>query len=259
MSLKPTDQPPYFQQLQQQFAQHIRDPQNSAYAPQDALPIESRRLGVYQQLFFNNIDSFFSQIFPVSQQILGESRWHELIREYMVKHKARTPLFHRLGEEFLDFLQTEFTPQESDPKFLLELAHYEWVELALSVSSDEGFSPLTEPQSQLDLDQAYQLSAVAWPLAYEWPVHQLSDRFRPADKPDQVTTLLVYRGADDRIDFMALTPLLYQWLITIDEAESARSSFEQLALTHGLPSESVVAFGQEVLMQLHNLNIVRGR
>ncbi|VAW49801.1 FIG005107: hypothetical protein, partial [hydrothermal vent metagenome] len=130
---------PYFQRLQQQFAAHIRDPQNTAYAPEGELPIESRRLIAYQELFFNNIKSFFSQIFPVCAEILGEERWLDILREYLVKHDAHTPLFHELGQEFLLFLDSEFVPKENDPAFLLELAHYEWVELALSVSTEVHF------------------------------------------------------------------------------------------------------------------------
>jgi len=130
---------PYFQQLQVQFLAHIRNPEEVPYQPDNERPIEPRRLKAYDELFFNNLQDFFSQLFPVCKQILGDSRWNEVVREYLVKHNAKTPLFHQLGEEFLLFLESEFSQLESDPKFLLELAHYEWVELALSVSEKSAW------------------------------------------------------------------------------------------------------------------------
>jgi len=82
-------------------------------------------------LFFNNLRGFFSNIFPVLTSIMGNERWLELIREYLQKHDSKTPLFHELGQEFLDFLQNEYESLANDPPFILELAHYEWVELAV--------------------------------------------------------------------------------------------------------------------------------
>ena len=266
----------YFQQLQSQFAGHIRDPENTVYAPEGQQPIEPRRLLAYQELFFNNIDSFFSKMCPICVEVLGRERWLQILREYMIKHQSQTPLFHELGEEFLTFLQAEFEPLESDPPFLLELAHYEWVELALSVSTDEGFEESSEVQSSdvetshvIDLDLQYQLSPVAWPLAYEWPVHQISKDFQPTHKPEDVTTLLVYRHLDSNhssaaqgplseqslevIDFMTITPLLYQWLNVLETAGSAREAFAQVADPYQLTPELL----EDVLQDLLDLNILK--
>ena len=75
MSSKAIKKRPYFQELQQQLADYIRNPEQVTYAPVDEKPIEARRLTTYQQLFFNNIEGFFTQIFPVCADILGQERW----------------------------------------------------------------------------------------------------------------------------------------------------------------------------------------
>ncbi len=264
MSSKAIKKRPYFQELQQQLADYIRNPEQVTYAPVDEKPIEARRLTTYQQLFFNNIEGFFTQIFPVCADILGQERWLEIIREYMLKHRSRTPLFHELGEEFLAFFEAEFTPLASDPEFLLELAHYEWVELALSVSTEVGFDAADTKQidlSKVDLNAAYELSPVAWPLAYEWPVHKLSKAFQPTKKPTQTTTLLVYRhehaSGDEVIDFMVLTPLLYQWLMILETSDSAQSAFDTVAKPYNLTSEQKQGFALQTLQELVGLNILR--
>lgn len=252
---------PYFQQLQLQFTAHIRNPQKYDYQPETEKPIEARRLKIYEELFFNNLQDFFSQLFPVCNEILGESRWLLLVREYIAKHKAQTPLFHELGEEFLDFLQTEYSPLESDPDFLLELAHYEWVELALGVSEEQGFEK--DNQSEIDLNLEYQISPLAWLLAYEWPVHQLSKDNQPKLIPNQATTLLVYSESaeQERIDFIALTPLLYQWLLSFKPGVSAYDSLlaisEPLLAGEQIKLEEVLGFAHKTLQDLQSLGIVK--
>lgn len=113
--------------LQRRFAARIRD-------PQQALPpgIATERMAIYEELFFNNLDGFISSGFPVLRQLFDEPRWHRLVRAFMREHRCRTPYFSQLGEEFIGWLQDGYRAEEGDPPFLLELAHYEWVELALS-------------------------------------------------------------------------------------------------------------------------------
>lgn len=261
----------YFQQLQMQFAQHIRNPQ-LPYAPKQEVAIEPRRLNAYQELFFNNINGFFSNLFPVCKQILGETRWMDLMREYLMKHQARTPLFHEMGEEFIIFLNEEYEPLETDPEFLLELAHYEWMELAVAVSPDEGFGfsvngePITpvEPIDANALDFIYELSPVAWPLAYQWPVHLLSVDNQPTEPGNEngaITTLMVYRNVDDSVGFMELTPLLFQWLLALEEGaetqQTAGEALHELTAELGYDANELQAFALQSLKQLLDLYLIR--
>ncbi|MBN2865144.1 MAG: putative DNA-binding domain-containing protein [Thiotrichales bacterium] len=262
---------PYFQQLQMQFAQHIRNPQ-IPYAPEQEASIEPRRLNAYKELFFNNVNGFFSNLFPVCKQILGEARWTDLIREYLIKHHARTPLFHEMGEEFIIFLNEEYEPLETDPEFLLELAHYEWMELAVAVSPEEGFAfsetgepvAATQPITADALDAIYELSPVAWPLAYQWPVHLLSVDNQPTEPGNEngaITTLMVYRNPDDSVGFMELTPLLFQWLLAIEEGaetqQTAAEALHELTADLGYDAQELEAFALQSLQQLLDLYLIR--
>ena len=100
--MKSTLTPMSFQQLQYAFSRRIRDPEN---AP--ALPgIEPRRMKVYEDLFFNNLSSLLAGTFPVLHAILGRVRWNALIRDFMQRHRAHTPLFPEVPQELLKFLET---------------------------------------------------------------------------------------------------------------------------------------------------------
>lgn len=51
---------PRFKQLQAQFAGHIRDPQVPVIDG-----IEDRRMQIYRDLFFNNVEGFTASAFPL--------------------------------------------------------------------------------------------------------------------------------------------------------------------------------------------------
>ena len=127
---------PDFRSVQLDFAAHIRNPEVNP-RPSD---VEARRMKVYVDLFFNNIRSFIDGTFPVCASVLGESRWLDLIRGFVEVHASETPYFLQISEEFLTYLHDRGL--RDLPPFLLELAHYEWVELALDVAQES-----VEPQS----------------------------------------------------------------------------------------------------------------
>ena len=78
-----------FQTIQQQFTQHMRDPDSNP-GPSN---IESRRLKIYSDLLYNNVESFLSNSFPVLREMFEDENWHEMVRDYFKNHTARTPLF----------------------------------------------------------------------------------------------------------------------------------------------------------------------
>ena len=54
-----------FQEAQRHFAAHIRNPDLNS-APSG---IEDRRMSIYRELFYNNVESFISNGFPVLRSI----------------------------------------------------------------------------------------------------------------------------------------------------------------------------------------------
>lgn len=183
--------------LQRRFAAHLRDPDN--VPPPEG--IEPRRLDVYRELFFNNVASLLGGTFPVGRDILGEAAWRGLVRRFYATHRAHTPYFLELPSEFLQWLQAGGAADPALPPFLAELAHYEWVELALSVSEAEPDPASVDPAGDL-LAGCPVASPLAWPLAYRWPVHRLSPAFQPATPGDRPTFLVVYRDAAGGVRFL---------------------------------------------------------
>jgi hypothetical protein len=196
-----------FQTRQQAFAAHIRDPLNVP-VPEG---IEDRRMAIYRDLMFNNLNGFLAGAFPVCHRLMGESRWQVLVRQFMADHRCETPYFLEISQEFLSFLMAR-ADQFIDRPYWIELAHYEWVELAL----DTLDASLPEADRQGDLLAGVPVvSPLAWNLRYSFPVHRIGAEYQPTE-PEPVC-LVVCRGRDDRVQFSHISLLSSQLLALLQE------------------------------------------
>lgn len=250
-------EPPEFQQKQYAFAAHIRDPR---HVPAPA-GIEDRRMSIYRELFFNNISSLLSNMFPVLKKLHSAEQWHHLVRQFMKTHRAETPYFLQLPEEFLEFLQNEYALRDDDFPFLLELAHYEYVELALSISEAENDLTNVDPDGDL-LESVPVKSELAWVYAYQYPVHRITSDYLPDLPAEQPVYLAVYRRSNDKVGFLELNPITARLLDAI-ATNAARVSGEQLlralAKQTNYPDiEALIRHGHAALEEMRQLEILTG-
>lgn len=247
---------PAFQKLQFEFAGHIRDPQNVAPPP----GIEDRRMAIYRELFYNNVESLLATSFPVLRKISDDKRWHALIRDYFATHRASTPYFLEIGQEFLRYLQDERGSQPQDFPFLLELAHYEWVELAVSVLEVGAAPAELQPDGDL-LDGIPLANPAAWSLAYNFDVHRIGVTYQPTAPPAAPTCLVVYRKSDFDMGFLEINPVTARLieLIKRDEHVTGRALLTQIAheLQHPDPA-AVIDGGAQTLQDLREHSIILG-
>jgi hypothetical protein len=250
---------PEFQRVQFGFARHIRDPARNP-APSDVAPA---RMALYRELFFNNIETCLGNGFPVLKSILAGDRWRELVQDFYARHRSKTPFFAEIPEEFLDYLQNERDERPDDPPFLRELAHYEWVELALAIDEAEG--PAEVPEAGTDpLAWTVFLSELAWPLAYGFPVHRIGPRFQPDRPPAEPTCLVVYRNREDAVKFVEINPVTYRLLERLRETGPCPASGSLLRIAEELrhpDPPSILVHGAEMLRGLVEreiIGVVRG-
>lgn len=218
------------------MARYLRDPATQ----QPPAGVERRRLQVYETLIYNNIEGFISGGFPVLRRLYADAAWHRLVRAFIDGHRCHTPYFLEISQEFVRFLLERPCPHPDDPPFIAELAHYEWVELALTVAEDDippeaGGDPMRSPLT---------LSPLAWPLAYAYPVHQIGVDFRPTEPGDPVY-LVVYRDRADTVQFMALNAATARLLELVRERgpEPGAALLHALAAELSLPEDTVSDFG----------------
>jgi len=234
---------PSFIDTQYQFAAFLRDPENQTM-PHN---IEPRRMAIYQELFYNNIEGFISNGFPVLRQIFSDEDWHSMIRDFMIKHHCKTPLFHEIGREFIAYLEHE-RDNANDPIFIQELAHYEWVELALSVLDNVEAEPSKLNSNQNNLDIHFKTSSLAWPLVYNYPVHKIGPDFQPYEASKSPVHLLVYRNKQDNITFLELNPVSARLLNLFNEGLTGQMAAEQIANELQHPNPHIVIDGARALI-----------
>ena len=248
---------PLFKQKQYEFAAHIRDPESNP-KPVD---VEARRMKIYNELFFNNVEDFIANTYPVLREITSDEDWLEMTRDYFNNHLSHTPLFPEMPREFLKYLETERN-NPNDPVFINELAHYEWVELALMTSDLDEDIDWTQIDSDGDLlNNQPVISPLAWPLNYQYPVQQISADFLPDKPSEQPVYLLVYRDKNDKVHFMEMNPVtaMLVQLINEDNDLTTRQMLELIAeqLKHPDP-EVVIQGGHQIMQDLKNRNVILG-
>lgn len=242
-----------FQQTQYEFAAHLRDPQGSG-APAD---IEDRRMKIYRELIYNNIESFLSSGFPVLHSLISDDHWHAMVRDFIRRHQSHTPYFLEISQEFLRYLQEEYQPGDASPGFMLELAHYEWVELALDVAEQDIVAAPT-PDNVDVLDSLLQVSPLAWPLSYQYPVHRLGPQYQPEVPPEEPTFLVVYRNRAHQVKFLEANAVTVRLLQLLEEQRlTGDEVLQQLAeeLGHQNPA-AMKASGEALLNRLLTLDIL---
>jgi hypothetical protein len=183
-----------------------------------------------------------------------------MIRDFMVRHRCQTPYFLEISQEFIRYLQQVRQPQARDPEYMLELAHYEWVELALDVADVEPDWTGIDANGDL-LEGRPVVSATAWSLAYHYPVHRIGPGWQPEAGSQEHTWLIVYRNREDTVKFMeinAVTARLLE-LIVANERMSGRQALQQLAIE--TKDDNLTRFyrlGMDILVRLQARGIVLG-
>lgn len=236
-----------FQRYQAQFTAYIRNPAQNQKPPK----VNTSRLAVYKKAVFNNIVESVSVCFPVCQVVIGKRAWQKLIREFVVTFAAASPIFREIPQQFLLFLEHI----ESVPAYFKQLAHYEWVELTITMQQTE---PAVIAKKADLLHEKPILAAAHMLLEYDYPVHQISAKSKP--KQPQKTTLLVFRNPEFEVKFIELNPVTYRLLQLIKEHDlTGEQALTQLANEIRHPDVNVIIqFGLGILTDLANQQAIIG-
>jgi hypothetical protein len=249
-----TKEIPSFQQYQQAFTAHIRDPRNQP-RPKN---VKAKGMNVYKEIVFNNLFESVSACFPVAQNVIGKRAWLKLVRGFFREHSSSTPIFRKIPEEFLAYLSNmNALAPESFPPYLTSLCHYEWVELLVSTMADEADKRVINAIGDLRLNQPIFAHTMQL-LNYEYAVQKISPRYKPTEKVN--TQLLIYRNADFEVKFIELNTVTYR-LIEILKQEKAycEQALTMLAKEINQPqTESIIQFGLAILEDLRSQGVILG-
>ncbi len=136
------------------------------------------------------------------------------------------------------------------------MAHYEWIELVLSVSNRAVDETAIDPHGDL-LDQQPVLNPVLANLRYRWPVQRIQPRARIAPAE---TYLLVFRDSEDQIQFLETNAFTARLLNLVEAGDyTGRSALQTIADESGhTRPERVMEGGSATLQDLRSRGAILG-
>lgn len=228
-----------FQTFQHRFAQNIRDPRKNS-RPEGA---PARRMKVYNELVYNNIEDVLAGCFPVLKLVLGKQKWRRLVREFFSEHICHRPFYRQVPDEFIDYLQGERDPRPGDPIFIKDLAHYEWIELVLFLSNEEiPWDGIHQKGDLLKGRPAFTPHLRC--LSYAYPVHRIGPKYQPKHPDAELSHYLIFRNQKDEVQFIVLNSLTARLVdLLLKSSLTGKEALQQINLDQSYSNEKVVFQG----------------
>jgi hypothetical protein len=237
-----------WQSFQADFGTYLRDPTKQSL-PKGVLP---RRAKVYEDLLFNNICGFINTCFPICKTLHSKGEWETLARGFFRDWRCHSPRFNDIPKEFLDYLASDCSPELTYP-WLLQLAHYEWVELAVDTFDESGINA-----SRAENAAGIRVNPSLQNLIYDWPVHQISPDYIPTEA--QQTFLLVYRNKEHEVRFTEINAATSALINLFEQGyTTSEQALTELASQMNVPlNDAFNAFGLDMIKQLIEQGILNG-
>ncbi|MGJ8680945.1 HvfC family RiPP maturation protein, partial [Paraglaciecola sp.] len=176
-------------------------------------------------------------------------------RKFFANHHSRSPYFIDISKEFVEFLSNEYEPNDSDPIFMQELAHYEWLELDVSVRKSRQDGVIWDGKSEVTDVCLSQLASL---VSYQFPVHQISTDFQPSESAGTVY-LVVYRDDEDEVNFTLVNEVTAHLLNTIQHSGKIEIKSLMQVMIEAMPqldAKQVSESLQQVIKQLLSQQIL---
>lgn len=213
-----------FQQIQQNFCQYIRQPQDNI---PELLDVDSEKLAIYREIMLNNVSNFIDIVFPISQNLLGKTLWQQLKHEFFAKSQNQSPFYMDIADQFKDYLIETQHSVLSEYIWFAELLQYEWLDVYVDrVELPDVLPNLTMANPQT----VWQLSTQVWILVYQYPVYQWDLQTTLAQVNEQINQqipaiIMVWRNVDDHICRQVISPML---AIVVEQLNQQPLNYQQV-------------------------------
>lgn len=255
---------PAFQRYQYEFTQYLRNPR--AFRPPPG--VATAHIGIYADLLRNKIEDGLLSCFPITRALLGKRHWNGLLKQFIAQHRCLSPLYRQIPDEFIVFLQHERVAP-SDPPFLGELAHFEWIELVLSIAQEQ--EQAVENDGNL-LENPIVLAPVHTLLRYAYPVHRIAPgqhdwrkwkawrRGLQQEQMSEASFVFGFRDADDHVRFIEINALTARLIELLEDGVlSGKQALLCVATEMQSPNPDViVSFGLDIFRQLRQQGGIAG-
>jgi hypothetical protein len=170
------------------------------------------RFAVHRNNVVHSLVGVLGDTFPVVRLLVGEAFFDAMARLFVVEHPPASPLMHRYGRCFADWL-VRFEPAAALP-YLPDMARLEWAQLAALHAADASpvdpqvlVAVLQDPDrlaaTSLILHPSCAVVCSPHPVVTLWRAHQIDDDSRDEQlgqvRLDAAESALVLRTGDDPV------------------------------------------------------------
>ena len=180
-----------------------------------------------------------------------------LIRDYVRHHRAETPAFAHLPNEFLRYLAA--TEHAARPPYLGELAHFEWLENCLSI--DQRRVELTAIDRTGDLlNGEIVVNPIHRVESYRYPVHVIEAGFKINESMEPIH-LVAFRDLANEFQFLELNTLALRLFCTIRDTPEINAAQVLRDISEALGRHDpnpVLAGGLNILERMRKRQLILG-
>jgi hypothetical protein len=166
----------------------------------DSFVRQRERFLLYRELARNNLLAPLENTFPVLRALLGPDAWGEATAAFLAARSLASPYYRDIAPAFAAWLVETGWGQARWPA-ILELAHYECLELLVTRGPDEAV-PL-DPSVQVSADASLVLDASVRVVSYRHAVHRATEA-EPEPRAE-ATHLLLHRDPEGGFGVLELT------------------------------------------------------
>ncbi len=221
--------------VQAEFSQYLRTSnQNHPKSP---------AWQIYHRLLRANLTEVLNGVYTRTIQALGLEFWNILIDRFFERYEAKTRYFYELPDEFLAFLWQNKGLYRDRP-WLFALAHFEWMELALTVSTE-----VLAEKSRVSYSKSlsFKLSPLAHYCEYEYAVYPGDSAYKALAKRAQTWQGLVYRNREHQVRWFELDA----WTVRIIQQFNVHGTMREDDLVHALIQQTPDHSSEQIRISLH--------
>ncbi len=215
----------------------------------------------FVELSLEETEQLIAQALPATRRRLGADRWWALVRDFCSLYYCCEPELHKVAEEVLDYLDGAHRGATSGyPGWLCDLAHYEWLHLALRAApAAVPQAPPVDPEGDL-LQGAPVLSHLAWLVSYDYPVRQMVAGEAQQGPLPQAQHLLLFRDRNEKVHVQEPDAFTAQLLerIEADPELTGAAAIATAAEAVGLPAAVWTEHGAQLLASLRRSGVLIG-
>lgn len=184
----------------------------------DSIPgIRQENISHYRRLVYNVVDDMLQSAYPLTNELLTDEEWDNMVTSFFRDHPCQSPQVWNMPKELIVYLDNGLHPLTVKYPFLLELLHFEWIEVDLFMMADKTVP--AKDNGNILIDKLV-INPEHCLLTLTFPVHQK----RAADINNSDTGhyfVAAHRNKEGEVLFTSLSPALSRLLEYLEDAPAS--------------------------------------